>query len=153
LHPQDHGTKSAEASIQKSLMNLETASIDLFLLHYPVCWGDLCHEQPEGDWKQSWRVMEQYYQRGTSLFRLDLKLLVSLFVCCVVLNVVFFVVVVVVVVLLLLLSHLEGILKSLGVSNFREDELRELWSFAVVKPFLVQNHFQFGNMPKSIIGR
>ena len=37
---------------ERSLQDLQTGYIDLLLLHYPACWGDLCgSKQPEGTWQ------------------------------------------------------------------------------------------------------
>jgi len=94
LHPRDHGTRSVERKIKDSLSNLQTDYIDGFLLHYPRCWGSLCEREPEGTWKDSWRVLEDYYNRG--------------------------------------------ILKSIGVSNFRLADMKELLQFAKVEPHFIQ---------------
>eukprot|EP00029_Vermamoeba_vermiformis_P012278 TRINITY_DN7096_c0_g1_i1.p1 TRINITY_DN7096_c0_g1~~TRINITY_DN7096_c0_g1_i1.p1 ORF type:complete len:320 (-),score=51.71 TRINITY_DN7096_c0_g1_i1:57-1016(-) len=67
IHPQDHGTQHAEQSIDKSLHNLQTTYIDLMLLHYADCWGDLCTGEianKKGVWKESWRVLEDKYRSG-----------------------------------------------------------------------------------------
>jgi len=94
LHPRDHGTRSVARKIQESLSNLQTDYIDGFLLHYPRCWGSLCAREPEGTWKDSWRVLEDYYKRG--------------------------------------------VIKSIGVSNFRLGDLKELVEFAEVEPHFIQ---------------
>eukprot|EP01126_Amoeba_proteus_P004944 TRINITY_DN11631_c0_g1_i2.p1 TRINITY_DN11631_c0_g1~~TRINITY_DN11631_c0_g1_i2.p1 ORF type:complete len:150 (-),score=22.69 TRINITY_DN11631_c0_g1_i2:110-559(-) len=64
LHPQDHGIKNSENSLKKSLKNLKTDYVDLFLIHYMECWGSLCSRSPEGTWKESWKIMEKYYHAG-----------------------------------------------------------------------------------------
>jgi diketogulonate reductase-like aldo/keto reductase len=39
--------------------------VDLFLLHYPDCWADLCGKvRPEGTWQDSWRALEVKVQEG-----------------------------------------------------------------------------------------
>jgi diketogulonate reductase-like aldo/keto reductase len=100
IHPQDHGKDHAAQAIDKSLHNLQTSYIDLMLLHYADCWGDLCTGEiatKKGVWKESWRVLEEKYNNG--------------------------------------------VLKSIGVSNFNIQQLKELWDFAKVKPHVVQNHY------------
>jgi len=64
LHPQDHGKNNAAKSIEQSLKNLKTDYIDLYLIHYPECSPDLCSLGQEGNWEDSWKVMEKYYKRG-----------------------------------------------------------------------------------------
>jgi len=81
--------------------------IDLYLIHFPHCWEEICKQKPEGTWKDSWKVMEEY--------------------------------------------HNNGVLKNIGVSNFDFSILKELLSFAKVKPFLVQNYFSVGSVPKDVI--
>lgn len=45
--------------------DLRSAYVDLFLLHYAECWGDLCGGvQPEGDFLDSWRALEELYHAG-----------------------------------------------------------------------------------------
>jgi diketogulonate reductase-like aldo/keto reductase len=63
LHPQDHGKLNAARAIQLSLANLNSY-IDLYLIHYPECFEEICLNLPEGTWEDSWRVMEEYYQLG-----------------------------------------------------------------------------------------
>ena len=42
--------------------------MDVFLQHYPACWDGLCgpkwREEVEGDWRDSWRAMEDAYEVG-----------------------------------------------------------------------------------------
>uniref|UniRef100_A0A6B2LCV4 NADP-dependent oxidoreductase domain-containing protein n=1 Tax=Arcella intermedia TaxID=1963864 RepID=A0A6B2LCV4_9EUKA len=64
LHPQDHGTHSSEESIKKSLDNLKSTYIDIYLIHFPYCSPNMCNERSEGTWEDSWRVMEHYYEMG-----------------------------------------------------------------------------------------
>jgi diketogulonate reductase-like aldo/keto reductase len=41
-HPRDFGFDRTHQMFATSLANLRTDHIDLFHLHYPQCWGDLC---------------------------------------------------------------------------------------------------------------
>lgn len=51
-----------------SLAELQTDYLDLFLLHYPECWGTLCAEadiaEKGATWGDSWKAMEQLYLDG-----------------------------------------------------------------------------------------
>jgi diketogulonate reductase-like aldo/keto reductase len=77
LHPSQHGYDSALKAVDASLKNLQSSYIDLYLIHYPNCFGDLCKTEPEGTWKDSWRAMEMLYKQkklralGVSNFQLD----------------------------------------------------------------------------------
>jgi hypothetical protein len=77
LHPSQNGYDSALKAVEASLKNLQTNYIDLFLIHYPACFGDLCTTEPEGTWKDSWRAMETEYKQkklraiGVSNFQLE----------------------------------------------------------------------------------
>jgi len=64
LHPQDFGPTTSIKAFQQSLENLDSDYIDLYLLHYPECWGDLCSKKPEGTWKDAWKVLEDLYDAG-----------------------------------------------------------------------------------------
>ena len=53
VHPRDLGTQATKAAIEKSLKELKTNYLDLVLLHYAECFGDLCQGTiPEGTWKE-----------------------------------------------------------------------------------------------------
>mmetsp|Transcript_37173 Transcript_37173/g.51588 ORF Transcript_37173/g.51588 Transcript_37173/m.51588 type:complete len:377 (-) Transcript_37173:232-1362(-) len=66
-HPRHHGYKSTLDMFQKSLLKLGTSYIDLMLLHYPKCWGNLCQGSsdpgPEA-WREAWRALEEEWGRG-----------------------------------------------------------------------------------------
>jgi len=64
LHPNQLGFSSTQQAILKSLENLKTSYIDLYLIHYPFCWGDICNQQPQGTWEESWRAMEEGVHLG-----------------------------------------------------------------------------------------
>ncbi|EOD35746.1 hypothetical protein EMIHUDRAFT_362921 [Emiliania huxleyi CCMP1516] len=65
LHPRDLGEQSTLRAFPASLRNLQTSTIDAFLLHYPRCFGDLCGgREPEGTWRESWRALESLYEQG-----------------------------------------------------------------------------------------
>jgi len=65
LHPRDLGEQSTLRAFPASLRNLQSSTIDAFLLHYPRCFGDLCGgREPEGTWRESWRALESLYEQG-----------------------------------------------------------------------------------------
>lgn len=65
LHPRHLGREATLRQFDQSLRDLNTDYLDLFLLHYPMCWGTLCGgKDPEGTWKDSWRALEELYDAG-----------------------------------------------------------------------------------------
>uniref|UniRef100_A0A7S2SM38 NADP-dependent oxidoreductase domain-containing protein n=1 Tax=Mucochytrium quahogii TaxID=96639 RepID=A0A7S2SM38_9STRA len=67
VHPKNLGSKNTEKAILHILDNLNVKYLDLLLLHYPVCghWIPQCKGiEVEGTWKDSWRVLEDYYNKG-----------------------------------------------------------------------------------------
>ena len=50
----------------KSLSSLAVEYVDLFLLHYPVCWPELCGADvvPAGRWQDSWKALETLVDKG-----------------------------------------------------------------------------------------
>ena len=60
IHPRHLGRKGMDV-IQTSLTNLRTTYIDLVLLHYSECWGNLCSrgEVVPGTWKEAYRELER----------------------------------------------------------------------------------------------
>ncbi len=60
IHPRHLGRKGMDL-IETSLRNLQTDYIDLVLLHYSECWGNLCQrgEVVPGTWKEAWRELER----------------------------------------------------------------------------------------------
>ena len=40
--------------------------VDLFLLHYPACWPELCGADvvPAGRWQDSWKALETLVDKG-----------------------------------------------------------------------------------------
>lgn len=66
IHPRHLGFDATTAQLAVSLKELRTHFLDLLLLHYPECWGDLCNGQrPEGTWQDSWRALEAMQRAGT----------------------------------------------------------------------------------------
>ncbi|KAJ8612263.1 hypothetical protein CTAYLR_002916 [Chrysophaeum taylorii] len=65
LHPRDHGYDSCARAIEDSARKFG-GYVDVFLQHYPRCWGSLCGgtSTPEGTWRDSWRAMEAALHRG-----------------------------------------------------------------------------------------
>lgn len=98
LHPRHHGYVTASEQFEQSLKDLGTDYVDLFLLHYPDCWADICGKgyHPQGKWQDSWRALELKVQQGK--------------------------------------------IRSLGVSNFDVNQVRELLLMSTVKPAVVQAH-------------
>ena len=60
IHPRHLGRKGMDL-IETSLRNLQTDYIDLVLLHYSECWGNLCQrgEVVPGRGKRRWRELER----------------------------------------------------------------------------------------------
>ena len=59
IHPRHLGYEQTAARVAHSLHELHTDRVDLLLLHYPSCWGDLCGGvAPAGTWRESWRALE-----------------------------------------------------------------------------------------------
>ncbi|MEW5307909.1 MAG: hypothetical protein WDW36_010277 [Sanguina aurantia] len=68
LHPRHLGLVPTLAHFATSLAELRTDYLDLFLLHYPECWGTLCAEADVAErgatWRDSWTAMEQLHREG-----------------------------------------------------------------------------------------
>ena len=65
LHPKNHGYNNTITSFNKSLSNLNTTYIDLFLLHYPECWKELCGNYNTNEtFHDSWRALEYLLKQG-----------------------------------------------------------------------------------------
>ena len=64
LHPRHLGYDATTRQFQASLDDLRVDYLDLFLLHYPRCWGSLCDSEPEGTWQDSWRALEALHAAG-----------------------------------------------------------------------------------------
>ena len=65
LHPKNHGYNNTIQSFNKSLINLNTSYIDLFLLHYPECWKELCGNYNTNEtFHDSWRALEYLLKQG-----------------------------------------------------------------------------------------
>ena len=65
VHPRHLGRDATAARLAHSLRELGTSYLDLLLLHYPECWGDLCGGvAPAGTWRDSWRALEAMHAAG-----------------------------------------------------------------------------------------
>ncbi len=66
IHPRHLGFDASAARLASSLAELQTDYLDLLLLHYPECWGDLCGGvAPAGTWRESWRALEAMHAAGS----------------------------------------------------------------------------------------
>lgn len=65
VHPRDFGGRATMDAVMRSLSNLRTSYIDVVMLHYPHCWGNLCGDKvPQGTWQDSWRALERLVDKG-----------------------------------------------------------------------------------------
>ncbi|GIL67232.1 hypothetical protein Vafri_20666, partial [Volvox africanus] len=65
LHPRHLGYETTLRQFNASLRDLHTSYVDLFLLHYAECWGNLCEGAvPKGNFFDSWRALEELYEAG-----------------------------------------------------------------------------------------
>ena len=65
LGPKDHGTEKVAAAITKSLTNLDTDYLDLYLIHWPGVQGMTVDDPQNKELrKQSWQVLEDFYDKG-----------------------------------------------------------------------------------------
>ena len=66
--PRHFGYDATLSAFGTSLRDFHTSYIDLVLLHYAECWGDLCgHDRPQGTWRDSWRALETLVRSGQVL--------------------------------------------------------------------------------------
>lgn len=65
LHPSDLGYANTMLKFEESIQDLQTNYLDLFLLHYPRCWGTICGGVvPDGTWESSWKALEDLVEEG-----------------------------------------------------------------------------------------
>ena len=66
LHPRHHGYDAAMIQFTRSISALAVEYVDLFLLHYPACWPELCGAgaAPAGRWQDSWKALETLVDKG-----------------------------------------------------------------------------------------
>ena len=68
IHPRHFGYDETLAAFDTSLREFQADYIDLVLLHYAECWGDLCGGiRPQGTWQDSWRALEALVRSGKVL--------------------------------------------------------------------------------------
>jgi len=67
LHPGNLGYWNTLYKVQDTLKDLNTTYVDLFLIHYPYCWDQICGKGyiPEGTWETSWRALEELVDEGS----------------------------------------------------------------------------------------
>ena len=66
-HPRDHGYARTLEMFEQSCARLQTTYIDLYLLHYPSCWGSLCAGSSvvAGTWRDAWSALEHLHRQVT----------------------------------------------------------------------------------------
>eukprot|EP00095_Tigriopus_kingsejongensis_P008638 snap_masked-scaffold426_size175065-processed-gene-0.11 protein:Tk08638 transcript:snap_masked-scaffold426_size175065-processed-gene-0.11-mRNA-1 annotation:"probable reductase" len=65
LAPNDHGTEKAKAAVEKSLRELDTSYLDLYLIHWPGVQGlDPQSDQHSPLRLETWRVLEDFHRQG-----------------------------------------------------------------------------------------
>ncbi len=66
IHPKDFGPTATPKAIRESLARLGTDHVDLVLLHYAQCWGNICDgaPPPEGTWQDAWAALAQAKSDG-----------------------------------------------------------------------------------------
>lgn len=67
IHPQHLGYQSTLDAAAQSLTDLGTSYVDLLMLHYSHCFGNICKSEPSGTWKDSWQAMEELVKSGKVL--------------------------------------------------------------------------------------
>jgi|ERR1712166_206433 len=96
LMPADHGTEPTRAAVARSLKELDTTYIDMYLIHAPRNNGST-EEEKQALRLESWLAMEQL--------------------------------------------HREGVLRSIGVSNFEQSHIEPLLEHGTVVPCVNQIEF------------
>ena len=65
LGPKDHGAEKCQAAIDRTLEELETSYLDLFLIHWPGVQGvDLTSSSNSTLREESWRILEENFKTG-----------------------------------------------------------------------------------------
>eukprot|EP00927_Polykrikos_kofoidii_P078463 TRINITY_DN75283_c0_g1_i1.p1 TRINITY_DN75283_c0_g1~~TRINITY_DN75283_c0_g1_i1.p1 ORF type:complete len:448 (-),score=66.03 TRINITY_DN75283_c0_g1_i1:23-1174(-) len=63
IHPEDLGYQATLRAFNMSLQRLRSDYVDSLLLHKPRCWEGACQKTPEGTWQDSWRALEELYDK------------------------------------------------------------------------------------------
>lgn len=64
LHPRDFSPVKARQRFVQTLEELRRDTIDVYLLHSPVCWKGHCKEDENVHWEEAWKVLEEIYEKG-----------------------------------------------------------------------------------------
>ena len=66
LGPKDHGCEKAKLAFKQSLQNLQTNYLDLYLIHWPVCWrrGTVLQPDAKASVAECWRELERCVDDG-----------------------------------------------------------------------------------------
>jgi diketogulonate reductase-like aldo/keto reductase len=71
LWPTEHGYYETYHSVLKSLDNLKTNYIDLYLIHWPDCFDEFewmdCSDATRKDYVETWEMMQKLYAEGVLL--------------------------------------------------------------------------------------
>lgn len=62
LHPQDFG--DVRGSFERTLKNLKTSYLDLYIMHYPRCYPSLCPKDHKIHFLTVWEEMEKLYDES-----------------------------------------------------------------------------------------
>lgn len=64
IHPENLGYDATTKAVYDSVRRLKRRPLDSVLIHKPRCWEGACSKKPEGDWRDSWRALQDLYDRG-----------------------------------------------------------------------------------------
>lgn len=65
LAPKDHGTEKAKAAVEKSLSELRTDYLDLYLIHWPGVQNCDPKSEKNKDLRlETWKVLEHFHKQG-----------------------------------------------------------------------------------------
>ena len=130
-------------AVNESLARFQTEYIDLFLVHWPAAGAT--EENPEGMKEKNPEYRKLAWDELTQLFKFAIlstyfAFLIFLNLNCALLNYFSFVHYVVCLVFINYLFR-AGKLRAIGISNYTPKHIRELLTYAAVKPTLLQSEY------------